>query len=91
MDQILPYVAVFIAGAGGAALVNWLRFRKIDASTARNLNAEAMTRINDSDTNALQVSTSLLAVWIKNASDAEQKIVEYRRQGRNCTCGAFTG
>lgn len=103
LETILPILGAFIAGAGGTALVNWARFRNLDRANAVAQIANAQATIHTSDVNALNVSTSLLAVWIKNASEAEEKIITQREEKRllqdqvddllewkaRCTCGAI--
>lgn len=84
-EYILPILA-FVAGAGGKAVIDWLRFRNLDTAQSDKHRADAYSAIHKSDTDALTVSTTLLASWIKQASEAEATIIELRTQIAHCTC-----
>lgn len=84
-EYILPILA-FVAGAGGRAVIDWLRFRNLDTAQSDKHRADAYSAIHKSDTDALTVSTKLLASWMKQASEAEEKIVQLRRQLAACRC-----
>lgn len=52
--------------------IDWLRFRGKDK-------ADASKTIHDSQAQIVTVSSSLLAQWIKDASIAEQNLIEARK------------
>lgn len=74
-EWILPLVGLFV-GAFGREAIGWLRFRNVDAATAREHVSEADATTLNSQTNALTVNSGLLKIWMEDASTSRQKIAE---------------
>jgi hypothetical protein len=84
--EALPTVIAFLGGGTVTAIIVWLRFRRIDQATASKTHAEAYSTIHSSDANALHISSGLVAMWMKDASEAKTEIIELRSQLSKCTC-----
>lgn len=72
-ETVLTLIAGLIGGGAGTQIIQWLRYRNQDS-------AAAAKTIHDSTSQALTVSTTLLAQWIQDASTAQQKIAELARE-----------
>jgi hypothetical protein len=84
--ELLPTVIAFVTGGSLTAIILWLRFRKVDSATATKTHAEAHSIIHTSDSNALHISSGLVAMWMKDASEAKKEIIELRTQLSHCIC-----
>jgi hypothetical protein len=81
-EYILTAALSFLFGMGGTALINWLRYRRVDASLAAKQQAEAQKVLHDSQTTSLQVNSTTIAFWMETAQKANLEIVELRAQLR---------
>jgi hypothetical protein len=73
----------FLLGAGGTALINWLRFRRQDSAISQKHLSEAGAIEQNADANWLAVSSKELAIWIATASESKMTIIELTAEKRD--------